>query len=220
VFDRSFSRISCRGSRIASELGGAIERIWGGFTSTNGDANALRTAYQLAEVTPEIRYPKPRNPKNKIQRALNQNLVAPCEQVVAPLLDGLDKDQPIIATHSLVGLTAVAAGFKNVVNLVIDNHPQWFLVVPGAHNLVQGPKSYARLLRLGVPESDVSIAGELITFRLHEFVAVPESNVRDPGKLPSIDSDPGERSNTKSPPIWPITCRTPVPQVIGCHPRS
>lgn len=122
---------------------------------------------------------------------MNQNLVASCEQVVAPLLDGLDKDQPIIATHSLVGLTAVAAGFKNVVNLVIDNHPQWFLVVPGAHNLVQGPKSYARLLRLGVPESDVSIAGELMTCRLHDFVSVPESDAGDEGKPSRIDSERG-----------------------------
>eukprot|EP00283_Hemiselmis_rufescens_P014347 CAMPEP_0173441764 /NCGR_PEP_ID=MMETSP1357-20121228/24124_1 /TAXON_ID=77926 /ORGANISM="Hemiselmis rufescens, Strain PCC563" /LENGTH=578 /DNA_ID=CAMNT_0014407363 /DNA_START=82 /DNA_END=1815 /DNA_ORIENTATION=- len=120
-----------KGSRLASEIGGLIESTWGGFTSKSGDANALRTAYQLSEV-------------------------------IKPLLQGLDTNQPIIATHSLVGLTAVAAGFKNVINLVIDNHPQWFLVVPGALNLVQGPKTMGKLLRMGVPESDVRLAGHWV----------------------------------------------------------
>jgi len=120
-----------KGSRLASELGGLIETTWGGFTSKSGDANALRTAYQLAEV-------------------------------LKPLLKGLDINQPIIATHSLVGLTAIAAGFKNVINLVIDNHPQWFLVVPGALNLVQGPKTLGKLLRMGVPETDVRLAGHWV----------------------------------------------------------
>ncbi len=31
----------------------------------------------------------------------------------------------------------IHTGFKNVINLVIDNYPQWFVVVPGAVNLVQ-----------------------------------------------------------------------------------
>ena len=38
-----------------------------------------------------------------------------------------------------------------MVNLVIDNHAQYFIVVPGAINLVQGPTNYHRLLRMGVP---------------------------------------------------------------------
>jgi hypothetical protein len=61
------------------------------------------------------------------------------------------KDTPIITSHCLVGLLAVACGFKRVVNLVIDNHAQYFIVVPGAINLVQGPTNYHRLLRMGVP---------------------------------------------------------------------
>ncbi len=68
----------------------------------------------------------------------------------------LPKDTPIIATHSLVGLTAVACGFKNVINLVIDNYPQWFVIVPGALNLVQGPVNYHAFLRMGVPERCVN----------------------------------------------------------------
>ena len=67
------------------------------------------------------------------------------------MLLAVPKDTPIIASHCLVGLLAVACGFKRVVNLVIDNHAQYFIVVPGAINLVQGPTNYHRLLRMGVP---------------------------------------------------------------------
>ena len=35
----------------------------------------------------------------------------------------------------------------NVVNLVIDNHPQWFVVAPTALNLVQGPRNYYGFLK-------------------------------------------------------------------------
>jgi hypothetical protein len=79
-----------------------------------------------------------------------------------PLLAGIDKDTPVIATHCLVGLLAVACGFTKVVNLVIDNHAQWFIVVPGAHNLVQGPSNYHTLLRMGVPASHLRLAGHWI----------------------------------------------------------
>ena len=48
-----------------------------------------------------------------------------------------------------MGLLAVACGFTRVINLVIDNHAQYFIVVPGALNLVQGPTNYHRLLRMG-----------------------------------------------------------------------
>ncbi|CAN0499319.1 unnamed protein product, partial [Ectocarpus sp. 8 AP-2014] len=68
-----------------------------------------------------------------------------------PLMMELDKDVPVITSHSLVGMTAVACGFKHVINLVIDNWAQWFVVVPGAINLVQGPSNYEALLRMGVP---------------------------------------------------------------------
>ena len=74
----------------------------------------------------------------------------------------LPKDTPIIATHCLVGLLAVACGFKNVINLVIDNHAQFFIVVPGALNLVQGPTNYHRLLRMGIPPDELKLAGAWI----------------------------------------------------------
>ena len=119
-----------KGSRLATELGGSVEKIWGSFTK-GGDESALRVSYQLAEH-------------------------------LRPILLGLPKDTPIIATHCFVGLAAVALGFTKVINLVIDNHAQWFIVVPGAYNLVQGPSNYHNLLRMGVPADRLQIAGAWI----------------------------------------------------------
>lgn len=87
-----------------------------------------------------------------------------------PLINGLDKNSPIIATHSMVACAAVAAGFKNVINLVIDNHAQWFVVVPGALNLVQGPSNYHSFLKMGVPEKDLGLAGHWIPRDLVEGI--------------------------------------------------
>ncbi|EKX53218.1 hypothetical protein GUITHDRAFT_100928 [Guillardia theta CCMP2712] len=123
-------KVYSKGSRLASELGGVIEALWGSITKS-GDASSLRCTYQLAE-----------------------NL--------RPLLLDIPKDIPIIATHSLVGLVAVACGFKNVINLVIDNYAQWFVIVPGAINLVQGPTNYAMFHKMGVPTSELRLAGHWI----------------------------------------------------------
>jgi len=116
-----------KGSRLASELGGVVEKIWGSLTKS-GDASSLRCTYQLAEC-------------------------------LRPLMLDIPKETPIIATHSLVGLAAVACGFENVINLVIDNYAQWFVVVPGAVNLVQGPTNYHQLSKMGIPEADIRLAG-------------------------------------------------------------
>jgi hypothetical protein len=87
-----------------------------------------------------------------------------------PLINNLDKNSPIIATHSMVACAAVAAGFKNVINLVIDNHAQWFVVVPGALNLVQGPSNYHSFLKMGVPEDFLALAGHWIPRDLVEGI--------------------------------------------------
>ena len=76
-----------------------------------------------------------------------------------PLLLSLPRDTPIITTHCFVGMAAAALGFTKVINLVIDNHAQWFIVVPGAYNLVQGPSNYHNLLRMGVPADRLVLAG-------------------------------------------------------------
>ena len=99
--DKGYSKAS----RMATEMGGAVEALWGSLTR-GADENMLRASYQFGE-----------------------NLL--------PLLLSIPKDTPIISTHCFVGLIAVALGFTKVINLVIDNHAQWFIVVPGAINLVQ-----------------------------------------------------------------------------------
>ena len=76
-----------------------------------------------------------------------------------PLLLEYPKDTPIITTHQLVALTAVAAGFTNVVNLVVDNHAQWFLTVPKTKNMMQGPVNYQTFLRMGITPDEVVYAG-------------------------------------------------------------
>jgi len=127
---REMDKLYSKGSRMATELGPTVEKLWGSLTKS-GDENALRVSYQLAEH-------------------------------LRPILAGLPLETPIIATHCFVGLAAVALGFQNVINLVIDNHAQWFIVVPGAYNLVQGPSNYHNLLRMGVPADRLRLAGAWI----------------------------------------------------------
>lgn len=79
-----------------------------------------------------------------------------------PLFKDLPLDTPIIATHCYVALAAVSAGFTNVINLVIDNHAQWFVVVPGCLNLVQGPVNYQNFLKMGVQPENIQLAGHWI----------------------------------------------------------
>jgi len=116
-----------KGSRMATEFGGSVEKLWGSFTK-GGNENSLRVFYQMATH-------------------------------LQPLLMSLDQNTPIIATHCFVGLIAVSLGFTKVINLVIDNHAQWFIVVPGAYNLVQGPSNYHNLMRMGVPADRLILAG-------------------------------------------------------------
>jgi hypothetical protein len=89
--------------------------------------------------------------------------VSGCTAVhLRPLLKDLPLDTPIIASHCFVALAAVSAGFTNVINLVIDNHAQWFVVVPGCLNLVQGPVNYQNFLKMGVSKENIQIAGHWI----------------------------------------------------------
>lgn len=88
-----------------------------------------------------------------------------------PLMKGLPLDTPIIATHSLVGLVAVACGFTNVINLIIDNHAQWFVVVPGALNLCQGPVNYQKCLRMGIKAENLQLVGHWIPRELVDNIS-------------------------------------------------
>jgi len=51
---------------------------------------------------------------------------------------------------------------------VVDNYPQWFLVVPRTLNLCQGPVNYQSFLNMGVPANEVAYAGHWIG---HEMVS-------------------------------------------------
>jgi len=114
-------------SRLATELGGTVEKLWG-KAMKQGDADALRIAAMFA---------------NHLQ----------------PLLASYPKDIPMICTHQLCALVASAIGFTNVVNLVVDNYPQWFLVVPKTINCVQGPVNYQSYIRYGVDPKTMKLAG-------------------------------------------------------------
>ncbi len=127
---KSTDAVYSKMSRITSNMGGVIEKLWG-QAMLSGDADALR----ISGLT-----------------AIH----------LRPLFKGLPLDTPIIATHCYVALAAVSAGFKNVINLVIDNHAQWFVVVPGCLNLVQGPVNYQNFLKMGVDTKNIQLAGHWI----------------------------------------------------------
>jgi len=130
----SADTIYSRMSRLASELGGPVEYMWG-QAMKQGDPNGLRIA--ALEATH-----------------------------LMPLLLQYPKDIPLITTHQLCALTAAAAGFTNVINLVVDNYPQWFLVVPKTLNLVQGPVNYQCFLKMGVPPNQIKLAGHWNPFQM------------------------------------------------------
>lgn len=104
-----------------------------------------------------------------------------------PLFQDLPLDTPIIASHCWVALAAVAAGFTNVINLVIDNHAQWFCVVPGCLNLVQGPVNYQNFLKMGIVDpSLLELAGHWIPRDL--VVNVPDDCQRRISRLTNTTS--------------------------------
>jgi hypothetical protein len=102
------------------------------------------------------------------------------------LLEGLPRDVPFVSAYPLNGHLAVALGFRRVVNLVFDNDPQPFLVVPGALNLVQSSSSYQRLRMLGVPASEVAVGGHWVARELSDNVETDaEARIRRAvGKTP------------------------------------
>ncbi|CAN0069830.1 unnamed protein product, partial [Discosporangium mesarthrocarpum] len=61
-------------------------------------------------------------------------------------------------------------GHRHVINLVIDNWAQWFVTVPGAINLVQGPANYENLLRMGVPSDQLRLAGHWVPKEMRDNI--------------------------------------------------
>jgi hypothetical protein len=93
------------------------------------------------------------------------------------LLNGLSPDLPYISTYPLNGQIAVEAGFKKVVQLIPDNFPQYYLLVPGAKNLVQSPASYMRFIEMGIPKSSLAVAGHWVSHNLSSN-AITHSELR------------------------------------------
>lgn len=78
------------------------------------------------------------------------------------LFESLRKDIPCVASYPFAAQIALAAGFKRVFNLIPDNHPQFFLLAPGAKNIVQSQSSCSRFLAMGVPDSEMECAGHFV----------------------------------------------------------
>ena len=87
---------------------------------------------------------------------------------LARLMDGLPRDWPVVCAHPWNAHLAVECGFTRVVNLVPDNFPQHFLVVPGALNLAQCEESRRALLALGVPAGRTDAVGHWVPAELAE----------------------------------------------------
>lgn len=94
-------------------------------------------------------------------------------EAVAPLMRDIPRDVPVVTAYPLNGQIAVACGFRRVVNLVVDNYPQHFLLVPGALNVTQTPGYAVRLRQMGVPAEAVAYAGHWVP---HDLCAHLESD--------------------------------------------
>jgi hypothetical protein len=79
------------------------------------------------------------------------------------LMVSLPKENPVITTYPLNGQISVAANFKNTIHLICDNYPQYYLLVPGAINLVQSPSSYTKFIQMGVPKENLAVAGHWVS---------------------------------------------------------
>mmetsp|Transcript_73486 Transcript_73486/g.226897 ORF Transcript_73486/g.226897 Transcript_73486/m.226897 type:complete len:528 (-) Transcript_73486:355-1938(-) len=104
-------------------------------------------------------------------------------QKIRPILAGLPRDVPVISTHPIIGNMAVACGFKTVINLIFDNYPQYFVIVPGALNLVQTPSYFDKLLDMGCPAASLKFAGHWVSRDLcANAVADSEARIARCGK--------------------------------------
>ena len=81
----------------------------------------------------------------------------------ANMMSDLSRSLPYLSTYPLNGQVAVEAGFTNVIHLICDNFPQYYLLVPGALNLVQSPSSYHKFIDMGVPKENLQIAGHWVS---------------------------------------------------------
>lgn len=79
------------------------------------------------------------------------------------LMNGIPTDTSVITTYPLNGQISVASGFQKTIHLICDNYPQYYLLVPGALNLVQSPSSYTKFIQMGVPKENLAVAGHWVS---------------------------------------------------------
>ena len=95
------------------------------------------------------------------------------------LISDLPRELPVVSAYPLHAQIAVRAGFENVINLVPDNYPQYFVLAPDCLNLVQGPAAYARFRELGVPARELAVGGHWVSHALSSnAVADSETRIR------------------------------------------
>jgi hypothetical protein len=93
------------------------------------------------------------------------------------LIADLPRELPVVSAYPLHAQIAARAGFKNVINLVPDNYPQYFVLAPDCLNLVQGPAAYSKFRELGVPSDQLAVGGHWVSHDLSAN-AVADSEVR------------------------------------------
>jgi hypothetical protein len=79
------------------------------------------------------------------------------------LMKNLPQSNPVVTTYPLNGQIAYESGFKKVVHMICDNHPQYYLLVPGALNLVQTENNLNGFLKMGVPRENLEVAGHWVS---------------------------------------------------------
>lgn len=79
------------------------------------------------------------------------------------LMRDLPRENPIITTYPLNGQMAYESGHRKLVHLISDNHPQHYLLVPGALNLVQTESNLRGFLKMGVPRENLGLAGHWVS---------------------------------------------------------
>lgn len=84
-------------------------------------------------------------------------------EVLTNTMKSLDCSLPVLSSYPMNGQIAAASGFKRVVQMVPDYYPQYYLLVPGALNLVQGPDAYDQFVKMGIPKENLAVAGHWVS---------------------------------------------------------
>lgn len=104
-------------------------------------------------------------------------------QLFTPVLSSVPKEMAFVAAHGWPAQTAIHAGFKNVVNAVVDNWPMALHLAPGSIHCIQGPSSYYgyRILReMGdknqvlnpIPKDQIALVGHYVDYEILQNIEI------------------------------------------------